>query len=203
MVHAHPDQPHQPTILLREQIVAAALALVEENGLESITMRSLARRLGYSPASLYMHFRGKDELLRAVAAQTVGTLLERSERAAMESDPAEGLRAFAEQLLGFARNSHALDRLIFDETPGSPFGSEEEALRGRLFQTLAALVARSSKSVPADDAELAAALAWGELRGIARLVRPDGPDPAPARQIGSRRSSELASEWARRWLGVH
>ena len=194
-------QPH-PTILLREQIVQAALSLVEGEGLEAITMRTLARRLGYSPASLYMHFRGKEELLRAVAAQTLGTLLERTERAAKREDPAEGLRAFAEQLLCFARESHALDRLIFDETPGSPYGTEEEALRGRLFQSLAGLVARgaAAAALPANDPALAAALAWGELRGIARLVRPEGPDPAPAREVGSLDSADLAREWARRWL---
>ncbi len=192
----------QPTVLLREQIVAAALGLVEESGLDGVTMRSLARRLGYSPASLYMHFRGKEELLRAVAAEKAGSLLECVQTLVRDVPPSEGLRAFANQILGFARDAHAFDRLIFDETPGSPFGSDEEALRTRLYETLATIVRRAieARAVRPADPELAAAVAWGELRGLARLVRPNGPDPAPARAVAAGKPETLAEAWAERWL---
>jgi len=197
MAHAHP----QDTVLLREQIVSAALGLVEESGLDAVTMRSLARRLGYSPASLYMHFRGKEELLRAVAAEKAGALLDRVRSAARAAQPADGLRAFAEQLLDFAHDSHAFDRLIFDETPGAPFDSEEDALRTQLYETLAGLVGRAlaARTVSPLDPAVEAAVAWGELRGLARLVRPEGPDPAPARSAAAGRSAALADAWAERW----
>ncbi|MGI9431667.1 MAG: hypothetical protein ACR2PQ_05610, partial [Myxococcota bacterium] len=51
------------------------------------------------------------------------------------------------------------------------------------------------------DPELRGPLAWGELRGIARLVRPSGPDPAGARKVGGREPTELARSWARHWVG--
>jgi AcrR family transcriptional regulator len=49
--------------LTREAIVDAALALLDEGGIEGLNMRALAERLGTGPASLYAHVSGKDELL--------------------------------------------------------------------------------------------------------------------------------------------
>jgi AcrR family transcriptional regulator len=45
------------------QVVRAALALLDEVGLDKLTMRTLAERLGVKAASLYRHVRNKDELL--------------------------------------------------------------------------------------------------------------------------------------------
>jgi AcrR family transcriptional regulator len=45
------------------QVVRAALALLDEVGLDELTMRRLAERLGVKAASLYRHVQNKDELL--------------------------------------------------------------------------------------------------------------------------------------------
>src|SRR5579862_9905479 len=45
------------------RVVRAALALLDEVGLDELTMRRLAERLGVKAASLYRHVRNKDELL--------------------------------------------------------------------------------------------------------------------------------------------
>ena len=52
--------------LSRERIVEAALAVVEKDGLESLSMRRLAQELDVWPMSVYRYFRDKDELLDAV-----------------------------------------------------------------------------------------------------------------------------------------
>jgi AcrR family transcriptional regulator len=51
----------------REQVVRVALLLLDEEGLEGLSMRRLAQRLGVTAASLYWHVRDKDELLSLVA----------------------------------------------------------------------------------------------------------------------------------------
>jgi AcrR family transcriptional regulator len=56
----------RPT-LNRERVVRAAIALADENGIGSVTMRELGRRLGIEAASLYNHVAGKDDLLNAMA----------------------------------------------------------------------------------------------------------------------------------------
>ena len=53
--------------LTRERIVGAALGLLDEVGLEGLTMRRLAERLEVQAGALYRHVRDKDELLDLLA----------------------------------------------------------------------------------------------------------------------------------------
>ncbi|MEV4052499.1 TetR/AcrR family transcriptional regulator C-terminal domain-containing protein [Amycolatopsis sp. NPDC049688] len=55
------------SVLSRERILLAGLALVDEEGLAAVSMRKLARRLGVDPMSLYNHVDGKDALLDGIA----------------------------------------------------------------------------------------------------------------------------------------
>jgi len=52
--------------LTRGQIVAAATALVDGEGLDKLTLRHLATQLGVTPMALYWHFRDKEALLDAL-----------------------------------------------------------------------------------------------------------------------------------------
>ncbi len=54
--------------LTRERLVAAALELIDDEGLEGLSMRSLAERLDVKAASLYWHVRDRRELLELLAA---------------------------------------------------------------------------------------------------------------------------------------
>ncbi|MBP2298827.1 TetR/AcrR family transcriptional regulator C-terminal domain-containing protein [Azospirillum picis] len=51
----------------RQEVVAAALALLDEVGMEGLTMRRLAQALGIQAPSLYWHFPGKQSLFDAMA----------------------------------------------------------------------------------------------------------------------------------------
>lgn len=54
--------------LVKQEIVAEALALVDEQGIEALSMRTLAARLGVGASALYWHFAGKAELVSAMAS---------------------------------------------------------------------------------------------------------------------------------------
>jgi AcrR family transcriptional regulator len=56
-----------------EAIVAAAVELADESGLEALTMRQLATRLGVEPMSLYTHIRAKHDLEVAMVAHVMAT----------------------------------------------------------------------------------------------------------------------------------
>ena len=56
------------------QVVRAALALLDEVGLEALTMRRLSERLGVKAASLYRHVRNKEELLQLLADEINGEI---------------------------------------------------------------------------------------------------------------------------------
>src|SRR5262249_18639049 len=57
-----------------EAIVSAALDLIEQEGVNALTMRGLGRRLGVEGMALYTYFRSKDDLLDAAAERIVGEL---------------------------------------------------------------------------------------------------------------------------------
>src|SRR5215472_14591008 len=59
-----PNEPAAERVgLTREQVVRAALDLLDEVGLGGLSMRGLADRLGVKAASLYWHLRDKEQLL--------------------------------------------------------------------------------------------------------------------------------------------
>jgi AcrR family transcriptional regulator len=55
------DQDRRPQ-LTRERVVAEALTIIADEGVQALTMRSLAARLGVVPGALYHHVRNKDQL---------------------------------------------------------------------------------------------------------------------------------------------
>jgi AcrR family transcriptional regulator len=67
---APPARDKRP--LTRELIVDAALALLERDGLQGLSMRKLAQELGSGAASLYWHVGDKDELLNLLLDRIVG-----------------------------------------------------------------------------------------------------------------------------------
>jgi TetR/AcrR family tetracycline transcriptional repressor len=64
--------PRRP--LDQAQVVRAALALLDEAGLDELTMRRLAERLGVKAASLYRHVRDKEELLVLLGDEIAGEI---------------------------------------------------------------------------------------------------------------------------------
>ena len=64
----------------REEIVMAAMGVVEEEGLRSLTARKVAAKLDSSTAPVYSHFSTMDELAMAVIRETQRSLLEYTTR---------------------------------------------------------------------------------------------------------------------------
>src|ERR1039458_9275126 len=58
---------HRPN--LKQSLLDAAVGLIGEVGPQTFTLREVARRAGVSHNAPYRHFRNKDDLLAAVAAQ--------------------------------------------------------------------------------------------------------------------------------------
>ncbi|MFZ2042368.1 MAG: helix-turn-helix domain-containing protein [Trebonia sp.] len=86
----------RPTTAKLDQarIRAAALALVDAEGLDRLSMRRLATALDVSAASLYFHYATKDELLEAVAADILANV----DTSAFSSGWEPGVRAWARSL---------------------------------------------------------------------------------------------------------
>ena len=70
-----PRGPGQRAGLTRAAVLDTAHALLAEEGLDALTMRALARRLGVAPNALYSHVPGKTELVDALLESVVNVEL--------------------------------------------------------------------------------------------------------------------------------
>src|SRR5437762_9856716 len=65
-----PYRGHMPrNTLTREQIVSAAIDLLDAEGLEGLNMRALGQRLGSAATAVYWHVGSKDNLIALAADQ--------------------------------------------------------------------------------------------------------------------------------------
>ena len=87
--------PRAPDPRLEKNLIEAALRLLDEEGLESVTMRSVAARAGTTTPTLYERFADRKALLAAVVEKAEAELI-----AAVQS--AGTVRAFATAYIRFA-----------------------------------------------------------------------------------------------------
>jgi AcrR family transcriptional regulator len=101
---------------LREEIVAAAVELIDETGDESaVTLRSVARRVGIAAPSIYRHFPDQPAIMLAVVQQAF-VELETQLRAALDAagaDPRQRLFAGCQAYLRFAQDHPQRYRTMF------------------------------------------------------------------------------------------
>jgi TetR/AcrR family tetracycline transcriptional repressor len=64
--------PGQRAGLTREAVLAGGRAALAEDGVDGLSMRRLARRLGVAPNALYSHVAGRDDLVDALLDDTLG-----------------------------------------------------------------------------------------------------------------------------------
>jgi len=103
--------------LTREQIVDAALALLERDGLQGISMRKLAQELDAGAATLYWHVGDKEQLLGLLLDRIVG------ENQVPDPDPEnwqEQLRVFARSTRRMFNNRRDSAQLSMGRIPQGP-----------------------------------------------------------------------------------
>src|ERR1051325_3817396 len=78
---------------LRTRILDATSKLIVEEGLGNLSIRRIAERIEYSPATIYLYFKDKAELIAAICEEAFGEMLETIGQACESTpDPVEGLR---------------------------------------------------------------------------------------------------------------
>ncbi|HMK43228.1 MAG TPA: TetR/AcrR family transcriptional regulator [Dissulfurispiraceae bacterium] len=104
--------------LRREQITQATLALIARKGVSGLTMSALAREVGVSEATLYRHFKNKEDILFATISGIGEGLRSNLEQVFKESDtatPLEQLKIIFMNHLGHLEKNTGIPRLVFSE----------------------------------------------------------------------------------------
>ena len=158
---------------LREALLKAAIRLIAEAGPAGFTLREVACRAGVSHNAPYRHFRDKDELLAAVAAQGFRELKQAMVDASKSQPTAlDRLKRSGLGYVSFAMWRPEHFAVMFD-APIAPAKYPECAeAAGQAFGTLVGFVEACQREgqLPQENVLQRALAAWSLVHGIAKLA---------------------------------
>src|SRR5262245_43721874 len=100
---------------LKELALRAAAEIVDANGAGALSMREVARRIGYTVGALYLVFENLDDLIVHLNERTVSELRMALERIrGRVNQPAQNLRLLVAAYFGFALLHTARWRQVFE-----------------------------------------------------------------------------------------
>ncbi len=162
--------------LQRDAIVEVARQLIAADGLDALSLRRVAGRLGVTAPALYAHLGSKQELLKAVAEIEFEALVRRFDAVA-DLPPLDRIRANGRAYVAHARANPELFRVMFlfppeiapldapgaEGLPGATkaFGAAADAVQNAIDAGLLAT----------DDALLAALTLWSGVHGVAEILQ--------------------------------
>ena len=157
---------------LREMALAAARAVIAEQGSRDISVRAIAARMGYSVGTIYNIFEGLEELIAHLNAETLDALHEALARVPVTGRPETDLHALLDGYLEFVTANRQGWTMMFEARPPEakappPWYLERVArvftLLGRMLQPLFG---------PGEEAELTRAvhLLWISMHGLWTLA---------------------------------
>jgi len=155
---------HMSKAASRSSILEAARRVAARDGARDLSLRAVAAEAGFAPAGLYGYFRGKDELLLALAADDLTHLA----RAMREAGGLKGASTAALSLLGSTETIAAASQALPREG-GS--GDAERLFNGRMIAALRAL--SEASGLPSDNRESQCdvVLVAAAIAGMALLER--------------------------------
>ena len=151
-------------------IVAAGRHLLEEHGMDALTMRDVAEAVGVRAPSLYKRVRSRSDLFRLILENVTDELTSALHAAASHGEPVADLRAMAAAYRGFAHANPVAYALMF--APQAVPGATARSVRSSAaFLRVVTEVAGPQHALPA--ARTIVAWAHGfitmELAGAFRL----------------------------------
>ena len=160
---------------VRTKILDAARELFVRDGVEAVTMRAIARKIEYTPTTIYHHFRDKHALLLELCTIDMQRLGQAFQSIGRIEDPAERTRRFGLAYVDFGVDHPGIYRFLF-MTPKPDVMSEaasntspEQNAYLMLLESVREGIAAGRYRPEFDDPHQLAQLLWGGLHGIVAL----------------------------------
>lgn len=157
---------------LKKVIMDAALEMVAESGLESLSLREIARRIGVTTAAPYYHYKDRQSLLIELAIAGFGELFEALKRARdMATAADDQVCAVVATYLHFGQRHRALYSIMFSGKFATHSRLQEMAsIATASLEILGQGIATTSNLGKSKSSE-AAFCAWSLVHGILTLDR--------------------------------
>ena len=157
---------------LRRIVLDASLNLIEEQGLEALSMREVARRAGVSHQAPYHHFGDREGILAAIATEGFTLMHAAMTQAVADlTDPVERLNAIGRAYVAFAVRYPGHFTIMFRSELVSITRHEELHTRAETtFNLVKSIVAEVAKLRGAKDPEPLVIASWALVHGVSTLL---------------------------------
>lgn len=192
---------------LTDVILQATVALIEESGLDAVTMRSIAGRIGYSPTTIYLYFESKEDLFTSALVYAHEQMAQGLRAAESIGDLRERMRMRATWFVRWGVEHPNIYRLLFEQAPRTQdIGAVAAAAREvwRRHQELIAEAMDHGLMRRDLDPSVNAHLWWATLHGIvwfATAIRFEGTIFPEDDAGASERAEVLAESFVTMMLG--
>jgi AcrR family transcriptional regulator len=102
-----------PPLELRDACIVAAQEVIAERGIENLSLRDVARKLGVSHQAPYKHYPSRDHLLAEVMRRCFQRFAAHLDARQRFDDPAQDLESLGVQYLSYAQEHPLEYRLMF------------------------------------------------------------------------------------------
>ncbi|AXI42338.1 TetR/AcrR family transcriptional regulator [Sulfitobacter sp. SK011] len=176
---------------LRQALIDAALELIELRGPTGFTLSEAAKQAGVTPAAVYRHFEGREDLIAEGAMQGYEIFADLMEFAYQSGQPS-ALKAFeatGRAYLAFARKYPGHYIAMFESGISVNRTPELAAVANRANGVLEQAAADLSQHIPADKrppASMFSAHIWAMSHGVVELFARNSPgraSPFPADEL--------------------
>jgi len=159
---------------MKKRILATAMKLFLDEGFGNVSIRRIAAKIEYSPATIYLYFKDKDEILFALHTAGFEELYKRQQEVVKLRSPSKRLRKHGEVYINFALENPEYYNLMF--IMRSPvrkvLGQGELNVGLRSYELFKSDVqsAIDSGILKNANADIAAFGLWSQVHGIVSLI---------------------------------
>ncbi len=168
-----PKPPDPAPLELRDACIVAAQEVIAERGVENLSLREVARKLGVSHQAPYRHYPSRDHLLAEVMRRCFQRFAAHLDARPRFDDPAQDLESLGIQYLGYAQQ-HPLEYRLMFSTTWPEAAQQDELVRDatHAFDILRGVLRRlhGDDAARRDAIELDALYIWSMVHGLAGVM---------------------------------
>ena len=163
---------------VRESCITEAFRIIEEQGVENLSLRDVARRVGVSHQAPYKHFPSRDHIMAEIVARCFDEFAKFLEARPANSEPHDDLRNMGLRYLDYARLHPLKYRLMFNTPLPEPRQHPRMMQNANqaftiLRDRLRSMPLKAAHPLSPHSAEFDAMFIWSTLHGLSSLLESD------------------------------
>lgn len=155
---------------MRKLIMDAAMDMFVKDGFEKTSIRNIADKIEYSPATIYLYYKDKDELLWGLQAEAFGQLNEYFIQHITSKDPLKQLEQIAKAYVTFGlQNPELYDLMFIIRSPMNVDNDENWECGKQAFNSLMDIIRGCGDKLRIKKEKAAALSCWAIVHGLVSL----------------------------------